>query len=61
MSNPASILRIAILAMAATPVIAQQPGLYDLDSYRDFHITFKQTNWLSLLASNHRAKKDIEA
>ena len=58
--------RLALLAVILTTqtasVVAQsQPDLFDPNVVRSYYLTFKQSNWWTLLGQNKRYDRDIKA
>jgi hypothetical protein len=50
---------LAALAAIATPLSAQVPDLYDMNTIRDVYLTFTQPNWWTLLTNNYASDTNI--
>lgn len=48
-------------ALALCPLLRAQTDLYDLDTLRDFHVTFQQSDWWNQLARNYSSGTNIRA
>ncbi len=54
-------LAVAVLATALSPLVAQVPDFYDMDTVRDVHLQFGQSNWWTQLTNNYASETNIAA
>jgi len=52
---------LATILATASALSAQIPDLYDMDTVRDVHLTFAQSNWWSQLTANYQPEINIPA
>jgi len=56
-----SVLPALVTLALCGSLVSQTAGFYDLNAYRDIHLTFSQPNWWNQLLSNYSSQTEIAA